>query len=64
MINEFEKGDLVRFPYQKGKYVQGIVLNNDLIFLDMIEVCFYSDEGNATGFVNKSSVQIVQKKQD
>ena len=62
---KFNRGDLVQFAQEKGKYIQGIILKttHPTVVLDdrHVEVLFYNEGKQVSVILNKKSIELIQK---
>ncbi len=58
---KFDRGDLVRFAQEKGRYIQGIVLKSSELSDKYVNVLFYNEGKELPVTLNKKAIELIQK---
>jgi hypothetical protein len=58
---KFDRGDLVRFAQEKGRYIQGIVLKSSELSDTYVNVLFYNEGKELPVTLNKKAIELIQK---
>lgn len=58
---KLDRGDLVRFAQEKGKYIQGIVLKSSELSDKYVNVLFYNEGKELQVTLNKKAIELFQK---